>query len=95
MSDECENNIRKSLNYWQTEGGMQHLLDIINDYYYFYKDGSIKKREEENAIPDPDLMTWKGFKFPMGFYCVVSEDGRVKIGKCDPITKEIIVSHEI
>jgi len=40
-------------------------------------------------------MKWKGFKFPMGFFILQSEDGRVRIGKCDPVTKEIIEIYEL
>jgi hypothetical protein len=36
-------------------------------------------------------MKWNGFKFPMGLFIVWDEDHKqIRIGKCDPFTKEII-----
>lgn len=32
---------------------------------------------------------WNGFIFPMGFFVVVKE-GKVRVGKADPVTKEVI-----
>lgn len=39
-------------------------------------------------------MKWIGFKLGMGFFIVWNE-GKVRYGKCDPITKEVIEWYEI
>lgn len=40
-------------------------------------------------------MEWKGFKLSMGFFIVWSKDGRIKYGKCDPLTKKVIELYEL
>lgn len=40
------------------------------------------------------MIEWKGFKLPMGFFLIT--DGKtVRIGKCDPLTKEVIEWYEL
>jgi len=38
---------------------------------------------------------WKGFKLPMGGFMVWSQDGKMALGKCDPITREVIEWNEM
>jgi len=42
-----------------------------------------------------ELTEWKGFKFPLGFFVVISPEGKMAVGKCDPITKEVIEWYSI
>lgn len=35
-------------------------------------------------------MKWEGFKLPMGFFICWSFDGKMAIGKKDPVTNEIL-----
>lgn len=41
------------------------------------------------------MKEYKGFKFPMGFFIVHDENGKMKFGKCDPVTKEVLESYEM
>jgi hypothetical protein len=43
---------------------------------------------------DDELKTWTGFKFKMGAFIVINAN-KVRIGKCDPETKEVIEWYEI
>lgn len=40
------------------------------------------------------MTEWKGFKLPMDFFLVWNGE-KFRIGKCDPITKEIIEWYEV
>lgn len=38
---------------------------------------------------------FKGIKFPMGAFIVTNEEGRLLIGKCDPIDKKVLEVTEV
>jgi hypothetical protein len=58
----------------------------------------MKSRDEMDDIITPkyddELKTWIGFKFKMGAFIVINAN-KVRIGKCDPETKEVIEWSEI
>jgi len=38
---------------------------------------------------------WDGMVFPMGFFLVSDDNGGLRMGKCDPLTREILEWYEI
>ncbi len=54
----------------------------------------MKNRHKKNKR-DESRTNLSGFKLPMGFFIVWSPDGRVRYGKCDPITKKVLEIHKL
>lgn len=40
------------------------------------------------------ITEWTGFKFSSGFF-IVYHQGKIRFGKCDPVTKEPLEWHEL
>lgn len=36
------------------------------------------------------MSKWTGFKFTSGFFIIWSPEGKMRFGKCDPLTKKVI-----